>query len=113
MFARKEIARIRTEALRRRVWFRVTRRVDRALMDAVVAGLERVRSPTLTEALRRIIDKLREAMKSFRERLREIGRPIASRMALVVASWGHPGAHEWAEDPLYAEYLGMTLMGHT
>ncbi|MFQ6086251.1 MAG: hypothetical protein ACE5OY_08350 [Candidatus Bathyarchaeia archaeon] len=46
----------------------------------------------LEKAILHIIAKFNEAMRVFRDRLRDLGRPLAERMALLTAAWGNIGA---------------------
>ncbi|MEM2314469.1 MAG: hypothetical protein QXN40_06880 [Candidatus Bathyarchaeia archaeon] len=105
------MARIRLEALRRRIWFKVLSNLERGLVDFVIKAVDSPRSPRLIEALARIIVKVKKAMMSPVKRLMgHIGRPLAERISAIALRWGNKGAAEWAEDEGFIRYLTIINM---
>jgi len=100
------LARIRLEALRRHVWFKVLSSLERGLVDFVIRVVDRPRSPKLIEALARIIVKVKKAMISPLRRLMEqVGKPLARRISMIALRWGNRSAAEWARDEGFIRYL--------
>ncbi|MEM4005835.1 MAG: hypothetical protein QXM43_09450 [Desulfurococcaceae archaeon] len=100
------LARIRFEALRRHVWFKVLSSLERGLVDFVIRVVDRPRSPKLIEALARIIVKVKKAMISPLRRLMEqVGKPMARRISMIALRWGNRSAAEWARDEGFIRYL--------
>lgn len=111
LLLRSEIAKIKTRALRKGVWFRVLTKAERACIDLSIMVVERVRSRLLRKVLTSILEKLRAAMESRVERLmREIGEKLASKLSQIAQQWGNKSAVGWAEDSGLIRYLTITYM---
>ena len=97
---------LKRRALRKRVWFKVLDRAERAIMDLTIQIVREIRSQTLKEMLMTISEKLMEAMKSQVAKLTEtIGRVLARRIARLAFSWGNREALKWAKNPNFIRYL--------
>jgi hypothetical protein len=109
---REGLAKLKTIAVRRGLWFKVLSAVERAVVDLTLKVVERVRSSVLKEALKSIASKVVEALKSrsFKERAMAIGRALAERIARVAERLGNKRAREWAEDPSFVMYLGVSWL---
>jgi len=100
------LARIRLEALRRRVWFKALSSLERGLVDFVIKVVDKPRSPKLIKALARIIVKVKKVMISPLRRLMEqVGKPLARRISMIALRWGNRSAAEWARDEGFIRYL--------
>lgn len=107
----EELNKIKRKALRRKVWFKALNRMERALIDLVIRVVERVRSPKLAKIVARILEKLREALKTRIEKLMEtVGRNIARKHAECAYSWGYKDALTWSEDTDFIRYLTIVEM---
>ena len=105
-FSRAELISVRRRALRRGVWFRVLGRVERGVIDLTIRCVETIRSPTLAGVIRRVLNKLADAMRGRVERLMgTVGRPLAARLSEVAQAWGNASAREWAFDLGLIRYL--------
>ncbi len=103
---RSRLARLRTNAVRRGVWFRVLSRLERASVDLTIRVVEKVRSAVLAEALLSIVKKLTDAMESPVTRLRrEVGSSLARKMSLIAQRWGSKSAIKWKADRRFIRYL--------
>lgn len=111
MFSQGELALIRLKALRRGIWHRVLNRGERSLITLTIRLVNVVKSKRLVNVLSKLVNKLREAMKSLEEKAREVGRLLAKRFAEVAQAWGHPGAKNWAKDESYVTFLGLWVLG--
>jgi hypothetical protein len=109
---REGLAKLKTLAVRRGLWFKVLSAVERAVVDLTLKVVERVRSSVLKEALKSIASKVVEALKSrsFKERAMAIGRALAERLVRIAERLGNKRAREWAEDPSFVMYLGVSWL---
>jgi len=109
---REVLAKLKTIAVRRGLWFRVLSALERAVIDLTLKVVERVRSSTLKEALKSIASKVVEALKSrsFKERAMAISRVLAERLVRIAERLGNKSAREWAEDPNFVMYLGVSWL---
>jgi hypothetical protein len=107
--ARKdELAKIRSKAMRRGVWFRVLTRGERAQVELTMRIVKRIRSFFLAKVLTRIVEKLLDAMESKVARLtREVGSALAQKMSGIAQNWGNRSALEWSDDPGFKRYLAV------
>ena len=105
------LARLRDEAKRRRVWFRVLSVLDRRLMDLAIRVVDRPRSMMLIMALAKVVVKIKRALMSPIMRLMElVGRPLAKKISMIALRWGNRSAAEWAEDRDFIRYLTIIDM---
>jgi hypothetical protein len=105
------LAKIRTKAIRKGVWFRMLNRAERAQIELTVKIVKRVRSLLLTKVLISLMTRLVIALESKVERLtREVGRRLAKRIGLIAQSWGHVSAFLWKSDHSFVRYLSVMYM---
>ena len=106
-----ELAEVRKKALRRRAWFRVLSKAERAIVSLTIRCVERVRSPKLAGMLEVIVCKLREAMKGKVERLKEtVGRQLAHWLSRFAEAWGNVSARQWRSDLCFIQFLVVMHM---
>ena len=101
----RKLARLKTRALRKRVWFRVLDRVERGLLDLTIRWVDNVRSGRLTETLLRILVKLARAMEQGMARVLVVGRELALRASVLAVRWGYSHAYQWRYDRRF--WLGI------
>jgi len=100
--------RLRREALRRRVWFRILNPTERALLYLVPRCVETPKNAALIDALTKIIVKIKDALTSpVAVFVNQVGKPLALRLSLLALKWGHKTADEWALDDAFVRYLAM------
>jgi hypothetical protein len=109
---REVLAKLKTIAVRRGLWFKALSTVERAIVDLTIRVVERVRSSVLKGVLKAIASKIVETLKakSFRERAIVIGRALAERLVRIAERLGNKRAREWAEDPSFVMYLGVSWL---
>jgi len=109
---RESLLRLKSVALRRGLWFKALSAVERAVVDLTIRVVERVRSSVLMEALRSIASKIANALRarSFKERALAVGLVLAERVARAAERLGCERAREWARDPGFAMYLGVSWL---
>jgi hypothetical protein len=110
--SREGLAKLKTIAVRRNLWFKALSTMERAIVDLTIRVVERVRSSVLKGALKAIASKIVEALKakSFRERAIVIGRALAERLVRIAERLGNKRAREWAENPSFVVYLGVSWL---
>lgn len=102
------LAFLKQRAMRKRVWFKILDRAERAIVDLTIQTVKKIRSSTLKEMLTTISEKLMEAMKSQIAKLTEtIGRPLAQKIARLAFYWGNPESLEWSKDSSFPQYLAI------
>lgn len=107
---REFLVRVRTRALRRRVWFRVLSRMERGLVDLTIRWVDKVKSGKLARVLVRILVKLVQALESRMVRVLETGRTMALRMSELAVSWGNQLAWDWRSKVGFQEALGLGVV---
>ena len=82
-FRKSELVKLRSKALRRRVWFNTLNRIERGLINSVIKVVDMVRSTLLAKVLTAIVKKLLTTLESKVSRMiREIGLPLAKKISL-------------------------------
>lgn len=111
IFAVDQLLEIQRKALRRRIWFKVLDKVERAIISLTIRCVDSVRSPKLAKILKAIVIKLREAMKGKVYKLMEkVGLPLAKKLGAIARSWGNLSALSWARDSRFIHYLTIMHM---
>lgn len=110
MFVRGELISVKLKSLRRRVWFRVLDKSERALINLTIRVVDVVRSGRLVKVLSNAVGKLKEATKSLLEKARDLGRSLAEKFSKVAQAWGNLVARDWVGDEFYAIYLGLSVL---
>jgi len=106
-----ELVEIRKKALRQRAWYKILDGAERAIVSLTIRCVEKIRSPKLAEIVTAIVTKLRAAMTSQVEKLKEtVGRPLARKLSLIAQSWGYILASKWAWDSGFSQYLAVMHM---
>ncbi len=108
---KNELARLKTRAMRRGVWFRILTRGERAQMELTMRIVKRIRSFFLARVVSSIVEKLLEAMESKVTRLmREVGPALAQKLSGIAQKWGNNSAVNWTADPVFTRYLTIMYM---
>ena len=94
------------KAFRRRVWFKVLDKVERAIISLTIRCVDMVRSPKLAKIVTAIVTKLREAMKGKVDKLMmDVGLPLARKLSAIAKSWGNVSSNSWTMDSRFIRYL--------
>ncbi len=108
VLSRRALAKLRLRAIRRGVWFRDLKDVERKLLDLTIAVVERIHSVRLAKMVSAIVEKLLNAVEGRLSRLmRARGRGLAEKLSLIALSWGNKSAVHWASDLGFMEYLAV------
>lgn len=111
MLTKQGLMRIKTRALRRRVWFKVTSRLERGIVDLTIRYVERVRSPVLEGILSEIVRKiLRTLENGFLRMVNRVGGTIAEKVCAIAEGWGNENASSWRHDSVFIRFLGVNAI---
>ncbi|TET18879.1 hypothetical protein E3J74_08860 [Candidatus Bathyarchaeota archaeon] len=111
MLTRQRLMRIKTRALRRRVWFKVTSRLERGIIDLTIRCVERVRSLVLAGILSEIIRKIVRTLENgFLEMVNRVGGTIAEKVCGIAERWGNENASTWRHDSGFIRFLGINAV---
>ena len=109
VLSRRGLAKLRLRAIRRGVWFRDLKDVERKLLDLTIAVVRRVHSVRLARMVFPIVERLLNAVESKLSRLmRTQGRGLAEKLSRVAQDWGNKSAVRWASDLGFIEYLTVS-----
>ncbi len=108
MFTPSFLNKVRQEALRKRVWYRVLNPVERGIVNLTSRLIDVVQSESLGTILVKILAKLREAFKSgFVRHMESYGLRRAIEIAMQACKLGYGKARAWASENSFAVYLTM------
>ena len=110
---RQDLAKIKSRALRTRVWFRVLSKVERAMLDLTIKCVEIVRSRILEGAISTIIHKILQSLEDvFLVRAERIGRSIAETLCTIGERWGNKASSTWKHDKRFVKFLGVNALNY-
>ena len=105
---KKQLLNLKTKAMRSGVWFKALQRIDRVLLDLTIKVVDNIRSAKLAKSILVITRKLENAMQSsFSSHLREIGLPLAQKIAFTAQKLGNISAGDWAFDSSFVTFLAV------
>ena len=103
--------RIKTRALRRRVWFKATSRLERGIVDLTIRCVERIRSPVLAGILSEIVRKISRTLENgFVKMAEKVGAEIANKVCGIALAWGNNTASSWKHNPSFVRFLGINAV---
>ena len=102
----EHLLKMQRKAFRRRVWFKVLDKVERAIISLTIRCVDIVKSPKLAKIVAAIMTKLKEAMKGKVDKLMmDIGLPLARKLSAIAKSWGNISSIKWTMDSRFIHYL--------
>jgi hypothetical protein len=108
---RQNLLKIKSRALRTRVWFRALSKVERAIMDLTIKCVDKVRSTVLTRTIATIVDKiLRSLEEDFMTRAERVGSKIAEGVYAVGKRWRNETCSAWRSDKCFFRFLGVNAL---
>jgi len=111
LLTRQGLMRIKTRALRQRIWFKVTSGLERGIVDLSIRCVERIRSPVLAGILSEIIRKALGTLENgFVKRAEKVGAEIANKVCGFALAWGNRAASSWKHDPSFVRFLGVNAV---
>jgi len=111
MFTGPFLSEMRRKAIRKGVWFKALDNVERGILSLTARLVDRVESAVLGVELVKILNKLRDALKSgFVKQMEAFGFKRARELAKLALQWGYGAAQVWASDLCYVRYLTLIEM---
>jgi len=108
---KQDLVKIKSKALRTRVWFRVLSRVERAIIDLTIKCVEKVRSTVLAETISTIVDKILQFLEEdFMTRAERVGHKIAESLCTIGERWGNKTCSTWKCDGCFIKFLGVNSL---
>src|SRR2546428_9186119 len=89
LLSKNSLLRLKTKALRNRVWFRVLSRIERGLLDLTIRWVDQVKSTKLANILDEILTKLLMAMNHGILGALQGGCALARRISEWASGWGN------------------------
>jgi hypothetical protein len=106
--SRLNLVKLKKKALRRGIWYRVLKKIERSLIDLVITTVNKVQSNTLAKSLTLILNKLSDIIETnIQHQIQTIGLPQAKKLSQIAQNWGNKSAVKWATDTKYARYLAI------
>ena len=111
MTTKQDLLKIRSRALRTRVWFRTLSKVERAIVDLTIRCIEKIRSNVLARTISTIVTKLLESLgEDFMKIAERIGCKIAERLCALGERWGNKAYSTWKYDKCFLKFLGVNML---
>jgi hypothetical protein len=105
------LLRMRREALRKGVWFKVLDSAERAILNLVPMCMEKPRSLKLIDIVAKIVVKIKTALKSqILDLVSQVGRPLARKLSCIAQKWGHKTADKWVNDARFWRFLTIVYV---
>ena len=112
MMTRGGLASLRVKALRRRVWFALSR-LERGVVELTIRYVDEVKSGVLSLVIGRIICKILKALRSpFLAKAERVGYEVADAVSRIAVSWGYVEASAWKRDLGFVRYLGVNAVSN-
>lgn len=111
MITTQDLVKIKSKALRTRVWFRALSKVERAVIDLTIKCVEKIRSSTLAGAISTIIDKILQSLEEdFMTKADRAGSHISEGLCAIAESWGNKACSGWKRDKRFIRFLGVNAL---
>jgi len=111
LLTRQSLMKIKTRALRQRVWFKALSRVERGIVDLTIRCVEKVKSPVLTRVIMDIVGKVLKILEDgFLEMVKRVGSAVAEKVCGIAEGWGNESASGWRYDSEFIRFLGVNAV---
>lgn len=111
MTTKQDLIKIRSRALRTKIWFKALSKVERAIVDLTIKCVEKVRSTVLAKTISTIVNKLLESLEeSFMTKAERIGYKIAEKLCSIGERWGNKSCSAWKHDSGFVKFLGVNSL---
>jgi len=108
---RQDLVKIKSRALRTRVWFRALSKIERAIIDLTIKCVEKVRSNVLAGTISTIVGKILQFLEEgFMTRAERVGYEIAERLCSVGEGWGNEACSSWKCEKCFIKFLGVNAL---
>ena len=111
MTTKQDLLKIRSRALRTRIWFRALSKVERAIVDLTIRCIAKIRSNVLARTISMIVSKLLWSLEEgFMKRAERIGCEIAESLCTLGERWGNNAFSTWKYDKRFIKLLGVNAL---
>ena len=111
LLTRQDLVKVRTTALRQKVWFKVASRLERGIVDLTIRCVEKIQSPVLARIVSKIIKDLEQILENdFLKTAEKAGHKIVGRLCKIASSWGNTRAPTWKHDVDFMRFLGVNAL---
>ena len=109
VIGRTQLITLKLKAMRTGAWFRILRKIDRALIDlAIMVTHDNIRSYALAKNITSVMEKLeRVSESSLRQIVEQVGYPLAQKASSLAQKWGNKSANKWRSDSSFAILLAI------
>lgn len=109
--SRQDLIKIKSRALRQRVWFRALSKVERAIVDLTIKCVEKIRSSVLAGTISGIVGKVLQFLEEdFMARAERVGREIVESVHALGEKWGNKACSAWECDRCFIRFLGVNAL---
>ncbi len=113
MNTRQDLQRIKSRALRAKVWFRSLSKLERAIVDLTIKCVEKIRSSVLAESISSIVAKILKSLENdFMVAAERIGYKIAEMLCVLSERWGNKTCSTWKCDLCFIRFLGVSALNN-
>jgi uncharacterized membrane-anchored protein YjiN (DUF445 family) len=111
LLTRQSLAKVKTRALRQRIWFKTLSRMERDIMDLTIKCVERVQSRVLARTILVIVRKMLKTLEeNFMRRAERVGYEIAQKLCAIGERWGNKDCCLWKRDKYFMRFLGANTL---
>ena len=111
MTSRQDLVRIKSRALRTKVWFRALSKVERAIVDLTIKCVEKIRSSVLAGTISAIVGKVLQFLEEdFMTRAERVGHELVQRLCAIGEGWGNRTCATWKCDMCFIKFLGVNAL---
>lgn len=108
---KQDLVKIKSRALKTRVWFRALSRVERAIIDLTIKCVEKVRSTVLAGTISTIVGKILQSLEEdFMTRAERVGHQIAEKICALGERWGNKTYSTWKCEKGFIKFLGVSML---
>lgn len=108
---KQDLVKIRSRALRTKVWFKALSRVERAIVDLTIKCVEKIRSSVLAGTISAIVDKVLQFLEEgFMVRAERAGQTLMKNICALGEKWGSKACSAWNCDKCYIKFLGVNAL---
>ena len=108
---RQDLAKVKSRALRTKVWFRAISKVERTILDLTIKCVEKVRSRFLAGIISTIVSKILQSLgEGFVTRAERVGHDIAETLCAIGERWGNKACSAWKCDKCFIKFLGVNAL---
>jgi len=108
---RQDLVKIKSKALRARIWFSALSKVERTIIDLTIKCVEKVRSTVLASTISAIVNKILPYLQGdFMTEAEKVGQGIVERLCIVGGTWGNKTCSTWRSDRYFVRFMGVNTL---